>query len=54
MMPIRKPTTLEGNTVKYPTALTDLNTQGPSGIFTPTKITQIVQVLTEIRGRAAA
>lgn len=33
---------------------TDINAQGPFGIFPPASVTQIVQVLEEIRGRAAA
>jgi type I restriction enzyme, R subunit len=32
----------------------DLNAQGPLGIFPPAKVTQIVDVLTEIRARAVA
>jgi len=38
----------------FQSPFTDLNAQGPLGVFPPAKVTQIVQVLETIRGRAAA
>ncbi len=38
----------------FQSPFTDLNAQGPMGIFPPAKVTQLVQVLQEIRERAAA
>lgn len=33
---------------------TDMAAQGPMGVFPPAKFTQLLEVLTEIRARAAA
>jgi type I restriction enzyme, R subunit len=33
---------------------TDINAQGPLGVFPPTKVQQLVQVLDDIRDRAVA
>ena len=38
----------------FQSPFTDLNAQGPLGVFPPAKVTQIVQVLETIRERAAA
>jgi type I restriction enzyme R subunit len=38
----------------FQSPFTDLNAQGPLGIFPPTNVTKIVQVLEQIRGRAVA
>jgi type I restriction enzyme R subunit len=38
----------------FQSPFTDLDAQGPLGVFPPAKVTQIVQVLEEIRERAAA
>lgn len=38
----------------FQSPFTDLNVQGPLGLFAPAKVTQMVQVLEEIRERAAA
>ena len=38
----------------FQSPFTDLNAQGPLGVFPPAKVTQIVQVLEDIRERAAA
>jgi type I restriction enzyme R subunit len=38
----------------FESPFTDMNAQGPLGIFPPAKVTQLVQVLDDIRHRAAA
>lgn len=38
----------------FQSPFTDLNAQGPLGVFSPAKVTQIVRVLEEIRDRAVA
>jgi type I restriction enzyme, R subunit len=38
----------------YESPFTDLNTQGPVGIFPPATVTEIVQVLTAIKAAAVA
>ncbi|QJP98673.1 restriction endonuclease subunit R [Herbaspirillum rubrisubalbicans Os34] len=38
----------------FQSPFTDLSAQGPLGVFPPAKVTQIVEVLETIRGRAAA
>jgi len=38
----------------FQSPFTDLNAQGPLGVFPPAKVTQIVEVLEVIRGRAVA
>jgi type I restriction enzyme R subunit len=38
----------------FQSPFTDLNAQGPFGIFPPARVTQIVQVLDSVRGRAVA
>jgi type I restriction enzyme, R subunit len=38
----------------FQSPFTDLNAEGPMGIFPPAKVTQLVEVLAQIRDRAAA
>ena len=38
----------------FESPFTDMNAQGPLGVFPPAKVTQIVEVLEKIRERAAA
>lgn len=38
----------------FQSPFTDINAQGPMGIFPPAKVTRLVEVLDEIRKRAAA
>ena len=38
----------------YESPFTDINLQGPEGVFSSVKVDQMVQVLVDIRQRAAA
>ena len=38
----------------FESPFTDLNAQGPLGLFTPNNVTQIVEVLSQIRERVVA
>jgi len=38
----------------FESPFTDVNAQGPLGVFSPARVTQLVGVLTQIRERAVA